>query len=319
MGFQNNWQRFAARFLAQDGRIVDTGNDGVSHSEGQGWGMLFALRAGDQDSFERIYAWTRRYLRRPTDRLHAWRWTPSAQGVPDDFNNATDGDIFIAAALCEAGSRWNRAEWRDSGRLIAQDILRLLLRRVGGRIILLPGEKGFEREAGIVANPSYYAFPMIRTLAAALPDPLWIDVVSDGLHLIRAACLGPAALPADWVTVSRRDGSVDAAADWPERFSYDAVRVPLWLYWSGMSEEPGLLGPEALWRASARHLPAWVNLRTAQVSPYAAPPGIEAVARLVSGDAPGRGGNAVAPLLTDTMDYYSSALILLTQMAADER
>src|SRR5690606_25275712 len=36
------WTDFRTRFIADDGRVVDTGSGGVSHSEGQGWSMLFA-------------------------------------------------------------------------------------------------------------------------------------------------------------------------------------------------------------------------------------------------------------------------------------
>ena len=36
------WLSFRGRFLVQDGRVVDTGNQGVSHSEGQGYSLLLA-------------------------------------------------------------------------------------------------------------------------------------------------------------------------------------------------------------------------------------------------------------------------------------
>src|SRR4051812_34398211 len=68
------WAKFKARFGSVDGRIIDNVNGGVSHSEGQGWGMLFAVAFDDPDSFDRIYTWTKRTLRRPTDPLHAWRF-----------------------------------------------------------------------------------------------------------------------------------------------------------------------------------------------------------------------------------------------------
>ncbi len=39
---QRAWSEFRTRFLTADGRVVDTGNQGVSHSEGQGYGLLLA-------------------------------------------------------------------------------------------------------------------------------------------------------------------------------------------------------------------------------------------------------------------------------------
>ena len=37
---QAEWLAFRNRFIAPEGRVVDTGNGGVSHSEGQGYAML---------------------------------------------------------------------------------------------------------------------------------------------------------------------------------------------------------------------------------------------------------------------------------------
>ena len=104
--------------------MVDTGNGGITHSEGQGWAMLFALQAGDRTRFERIADWTRENLRRTSDGLHAWRGKGSDGS--EDLNNATDGDLFIATALILAGEQWGRPEWRVGGLATAQGILRML-------------------------------------------------------------------------------------------------------------------------------------------------------------------------------------------------
>ncbi len=34
------WERYKARFMMPDGRIIDTANGNVSHTEGQGFAML---------------------------------------------------------------------------------------------------------------------------------------------------------------------------------------------------------------------------------------------------------------------------------------
>lgn len=64
-----DWSTFKARFLKPEGRIVDTGNDGISHTEGQGWGLLFALEAGDETAFSAIASWTQSTLSRFGDAL----------------------------------------------------------------------------------------------------------------------------------------------------------------------------------------------------------------------------------------------------------
>ena len=94
------WRRYAERFLLPEGRIVDTGNKGISHSEGQGYGMLLAVAGGDRAAFDRLWGWTQRVLMVRGDGLAAWRWTPD--GGVADRNNASDGDMLIAWALLRA-------------------------------------------------------------------------------------------------------------------------------------------------------------------------------------------------------------------------
>jgi endoglucanase len=313
------WAAFQARFVTPDGRVVDTGNGGVSHSEGQGWSMLLAVRADDRRGFDRLHAWTRRVLRRPQDALHAWRYRPDAAIPVDDPNNATDGDICIAWALLEAGQRWGSAEHAAAGVAIGRDILRLLVRPAGTYALLLPGMQGFERRHHLVVNLSYYVFPAIRVLAQAVPDPAWARLAADGLTLLRRALYGRWLLPPDWLQVARRDGALAPAEGWPARFSFDAVRVPLWLCWAGLRQEPALLQANRFWAASGLAPPAWVDLATNSPAPYPASPGVAALARLVASD--GRTGPIPSSVhdIVDSPDYYSTMLILLSAWAAQEQ
>ena len=48
----SDWRIFKQRFLAADGRIVDDGNGGISHSEGQGYGMVLAEALEAVDAVE---------------------------------------------------------------------------------------------------------------------------------------------------------------------------------------------------------------------------------------------------------------------------
>lgn len=299
------WALFKQRFLTAEGRVIDTGNGGISHSEGQGWALMAALRADDRAAFELVLRWTRGALRRPSDHLTAWKFRPGT-GV-EDFNNATDGDIFIAASLIEAGTRWDDSRLGALGLAIARDILRLLVRRVGALTLLLPGARGFERQGFVVINPSYYAFPGLRVLARALPDPRWMPVIADGLAVLRAARFGRWGLPPDWLAVAHRDGALSLPQAWPPRFSYDAVRVPLYLKWAGLGDEPACLAAAAFWSDPRHHVvPAWTDLATDALSPYAATAGIASVARLVARSAAPNGSVVGA-----ASDYYGAALGML--------
>lgn len=315
---RGQWARFRDQFMTPEGRVVDTGNGGVSHSEGQGWAMLCAARADDPVSFHRIYGWTMRVLKRPQDELFSWRYAPTLATPVRDANNATDGDLFIAWALLEAGARWGDAGHAAQGAALARDILRRLVRLVGGHLVLMPGLRGFEHQTHVVLNPSYYAFPAIRALAAAVPDPAWLRLAADGLGLLRRARFGRWGLPPDWLMLRREDGRVSPAPGWPARFSYDAVRVPLYFAWVGLTEEPVAIAAGRFWFDRAhRHLPAWADLSSDMVSPYAASPGITAVAQLLRVPRSAETTQACIPQESIAhSDYYSASLSLLVALAA---
>jgi endoglucanase len=312
------WARFRDMFMTPEGRVVDTGNGGISHSEGQGWAMLCAARADDRLAFQRLHGWSMRVLKRPQDELFSWRYTPGRVASVGDANNATDGDLFIAWSLLEAGRRWGHAGHTVQGTAMARDILRRLVRPAAGHMLLMPGLRGFERQQHVILNPSYYALPAIRALAAAVPDPMWLRVTADGIALLRRARFGRWGLPPDWLMLVRGDERVSPAPGWPARFSYDAVRVPLYFAWVGLAEESALTGPAIFWYDRAhRHLPAWADLSNDGISPYAASPGIGAVAQLSRALQSGE-----ATLSFDAnqeialSDYYSGALSLLVSIAA---
>ncbi|WP_198384128.1 glycosyl hydrolase family 8 [Roseomonas sp. KE2513] len=314
------WMDFKSRFLLPEGRVLDNGNGNQSHSEGQGWGLSLAEHHNDRAAFDRMLLWTRRNLRRETDNLHAWRWRPDRQPAVADSNNATDGDLFIASALLRGGRRWSDPALTEEGTAIARDVLRLLVRRAGGRLVLLPGAQGFEHRTHVVVNPSYYSYPAIATVAEAVPDPAWLRVASDGLRLLRAARFGRWGLSPDWLAVSRTDRSVSPAQGWPARFSYDAVRVPLWLTWAGLADEVAVEAPLSFWSdTSHRQVPAWADLSTDSVAPYAAGQGVLLIGRFAArqrGILQDRFGPDAS---NEKRDYYDTALVLLARMAAAER
>jgi endo-1,4-beta-D-glucanase Y len=313
------WRSFKTRFLAEDGRIVDNGNLGVSHSEGQGWGMLFAVAANDQLSFDLIMSWTARTLRRPNDALHAWRYIPKDQPSVQDFNNAVDGDMFIAAALIRAGRLWGRPDHIYAAAAIGRDILRLLLRQVGPFTVLLPGINGFETPDAIIINSSYYAFPMMVELAQIVPSPLWDRLQRDGRTLIEQGRFGRWSLPPDWLRIGKMDAALSPAPGWPPRYSFDACRVPLWWIWQKLPVGPAMRSIEQFWSGlPPGAVPAWVDLQTNEVAPYPATPGMIAIARLMRLTAGGGTELPGLPVVADAANYYDAALVLLSRIAQRE-
>jgi endoglucanase len=316
---RQEWQDFQDAYVTPGGRVVDTANKNTSHSEGQGWALLLAESYNDEPAFNRILAWTRRELKRPRDSLHAWRWFPNQPIAVPDANNAADGDIFIAWALARAANRWQRPELRELAAAIARDLHEKCVREVGGRSVLLPAGFGFDKpgEAQVILNPSYYVFPALPVLAELMPEGRWQAVHDDGLALLREARFGRWGLPADWVQVPRAGGPVRPATGWPPRFSYDAVRVPLYLAWAGLGQEPAARAAARFWTDRLPgYTPAWTEFAGNGVAEYAADTGMNAVARLVEDK---EVKVAQLPRVKDAPHYYAAALTMLARLAAFER
>jgi endoglucanase len=312
---------FKRRFISGEGRVIDSGNGGVSHSEGQGWGMLCAVAFDDPATFELLHGWTARNLRRRGDRLHSWRYVPHAPIPVADPNNATDGDLFIASALWRAAWRWGRTDYDQAAQAVARDIAGLLTREVGNRTLLLPGASGFENAGWVTVNPSYYVFPALEEMAALAPSPVWARLIADGAAMLNEARFGRWQLPPDWLRVDRASGALSPHPNWPARFSYDAIRVPLWLAWSG--RQPASLSEAfvAYWAGSQPAPPAWIDLNTNASARYPAPPGLLAIGHTATAlSQPGTKARMAVPFpaIRASPDYYSAALTMLSRCAWQE-
>jgi endoglucanase len=310
------WQEFRRRFMTADGRVVDSGNSNVSHTEGQGWALLFAVAHGDAAGFHQILDWTNRNLRRPEDALHAWRWRPGAVPAVEDPNNATDGDLYIAWALALAAERWRDRRLKSAAEAIAHDLLRLLLREAGGAMVLLPGLQGFEEPARLLLNPSYLAFPAYAAMARLVPDQRWTRLTTDGLALLRRARFGRWSLPPDWLAIDRRSGALALPERWPPRFSFDAIRVPLLLAWGGHGTEPALAAARSFWTDPGHATPpAWTDLTTNEIAGFPGSAGVQALVALAGAAGQGMRAPVGLPRLAEATDYYAASLILLVRLA----
>ena len=151
-----DWAAYRDRFVMADGRVVDDANGGISHSEGQGYGLLLAFSAGDRGAFERIFDFTRNQLLIRDDGLAAWKWDPNAKPHIVDVNNASDGDILIAYALGLAGKAWGEPRYTEAAAKLATAIGTNLFAEANGRVVLKPGVSGLRaaRPAGWARSSS---------------------------------------------------------------------------------------------------------------------------------------------------------------------
>jgi endoglucanase len=296
------WRLYKQRFLDRSGRIVDTGNGGISHSEGQGYGMVLAVLSEDREAFAAMLRWVDATLGGQYGGLYAWRYDPRSANPVSDPNNASDGDILIAWALALAGERWKIADYsRRSAELRAAVRRENVVERFG-RQLLLPGKTGFVNGNEVTVNPSYYVWPALDMFARLDGKAAWGGVIASGEALLRQARFGPLKLPSDWVAVTG-PAAVAPARDKPPRFGFDAIRVGLYAAMGGRTALTGDIA--AWWRAvlaQRRPVPAWIDVVTGEEAPYAVSSGGAAIVARLTG--------SPAPTQLDT-DYFAASLQML--------
>ncbi len=314
------WQVYKARFISVQGRIIDTANGMISHSEGQGYGMLFAVAANDRETFDRIWGWTRANLMVRNDELMAWRWEPAQRPAIADMNNATDGDILVAWALVEASELWSELSYRIAARRIAVDVGRktvLFKTKMGA--LLLPAISGFsaqDRPDGPIVNLSYYVFPAFPRLKIVAPEYDWNSLTQSGLDLLKAAQSEGQKLPGDWLSV--KDGKIRPADGFAPHFSYNAIRIPLYLAWAGIGEREHYR-EFFKWAANRSAILPIVDVKSGREAGAFREPGYSAVAQLLECVVAGGKTGAELAVVRDGQNYYPATLHMMALIAAQMR
>ncbi len=224
------WESFKQAMVSADGRVIDRSSPRlITTSEGQSYGLFFALLADDRDSFARLLQWTENNLAagKLGHRLPAWQWGRADDGdwrVLDD-NNASDADLWLAYSLLEAGRLWRRADYAALGQQLLWRSAAQTVRKLPGLgLMLLPGDYGFDGAEGWRLNPGY--LPLQQLARFALVDTVWGELAANTRRLLLAGA--PKGFAPDWLQWKTGQGwAVD-----PEHGaegSYDAIRVYLWL------------------------------------------------------------------------------------------
>jgi endoglucanase len=229
------WDAFVGRFVQADGRVIDVTFERKSTSEGQSYGLFFALVANQRGQFDTLLKWTSDNLAKGQlgDRLPAWLWGSRADGSwgVKDENSASDSDLWIAYTLLEAARLWQAPDYAATGRKLLAQIRRHHIARAGSAgPVLLPGY-GFTLDKGrFRLNPSYLPEFMFRYLAATDPDGPW-QSVWDGYVRMAPQVFSAGVAPDLFVVDST--GKVMADTEREPSGSYDAIRVYLWAGMSG--------------------------------------------------------------------------------------
>ncbi|ARO23483.1 endoglucanase [Rhizobium sp. S9] len=302
------WSAYKAKFLDASGRIIDNGNGNISHSEGQGYGMLLAYLSASPADFEQIWYFTRTELLLRDDGLAVWKWDPNVKPHVTDTNNATDGDMLIAYALALAGTAWKRNDYILAASRMAQALLAKAVVRSAGRTLLMPGSEGFgaaDRGDGPVVNPSYWIYEAMPVMAALAPSDAWKKLSDDGVALLKTMQFGPRKLPAEWVSLS---GPPRPAEGFDAEFAYNALRIPLYLARGGIRDKALLNRLRT--GMSQNGIPVTIDLTTGRPKTVLLDPGYRIVNDVVACVIDGTRLPVSALQFAPTL-YYPSTLQLL--------
>jgi endoglucanase len=341
------WGAYTARFIDDQGRVIDRSAQDRTTSEGQAYAMFFALVDNDQKHFDKLLAWTEANLASGdlTARLPAWAWGRNSDGQwkTVDSNPASDADLWLAYTLLEAGRLWHDPRYDALGRTIAERIAKEEVVLVPGLgTTLAPGPHGFHPdEQTWVLNPSYLPLPLLTRFAKLMPQGPWASIAQSLPQLLAVPSAKGFAM--DWVAAGNAGVRASTAPAIPTAGqqethpagSYDAIRVYLWL---GISDPgtPGVRDLEAEVAGMAGYLrqavtpPLEVSAEGTVVN-AAAPPGFSAaVAPYLQAVGLKQQAKAQADRLLATLDtasglygrtaeYYDQNLALFSTAWSEER
>lgn len=221
------WKSYVAGFMDNQIRVIDHDAGDRTTSEGQAYGMFFALVANDRSRFDGLLHWTEVNLAGGdlSANLPAWLWghgKDNTWGVLDK-NSASDADIWISYTLLEAGKAWNEPRYTKMGTALAHHIASQEVIQVPGLgTMVAPGPTGFQHGDSYRFNASYVPVQLILRLGQLVPDGPWRQVAATAPKLI--ADSAPHGFASDWTEI-HTGASVQAV---PTIGSYDAIRVYLW-------------------------------------------------------------------------------------------
>ncbi|MBM3604873.1 MAG: glycosyl hydrolase family 5 [Alphaproteobacteria bacterium] len=306
----DRWSQWTRSYVS-NGRVIDPQQGHISHSEGQGYGLLLAQAVGDRVLFEQIETWSQHHLAIRRDSLMVWKWVPGYGRNVADWHNATDGDLFRAWALLRAERDSGWIGYQEKAIAIAHDVADLCLAtdpRATDEWLLIPGAEAPQSAERVLFNPSYIMPRALRELGAAADEPMLIRAADHGETVL--AELAAAGLLPDWVDIT--PSGFEKPSEHDRKWGYDALRVPLYLAWSGHSDHPAV--DRALKFLEHGSLPDHLVVEATadgQILAQSNKAGFRALHALAR-------CKDIPDQLPDGTDYYADTLLLLAQVAQRE-
>lgn len=188
-------------------------------SEGIAYGMLLSAYAGDQTTFDGLWA----YYQNRTNGNGVMHWKiDGCTTSPIDEHGATDAELDAAMALYIA--HW---QWGEDYLSQCENMIQIIKdHEITGRV-LKPGD---QFGGSHLVNPSYFSPAYYRVFGEITGETqFWNEVAAEGYNIIDNAMHQTTGFVPDWC---QTDGSFAPEAgnlgyhEGGEHFYYDAIRVP---------------------------------------------------------------------------------------------
>ena len=217
--------RFLARYVTSDGRVIRHDQGGDIVSEGQAYGMLIAEVAGRPSVVRTIWSWTSAHLLRSDGLL---KFHATGSGRIEDANPAADADVLAAYALLRYSGP-DEARLHGAGRRLAAAVLAHESVSSGTARVVVAGTWATQTSPPTV-NPSYLMPGVFSALAKLTGDHRWQQAAASAVTLVRGVTGDGRRLPTDWAHVDQGRLAPAAAPDGsaPMQYGLDAARLPLW-------------------------------------------------------------------------------------------
>ena len=221
------WKSYVAGFMDDQVRVIDHDAGNRTTSEGQAYGMFFALVANDRAHFDGLLRWTEQNLAEGdlSTHLPAWLWGHGSnnQWGVIDHNPASDADLWMAYTLLEAGKAWNEPRYTKIGLALAHNIAAQEVSDVPGLgTALMPAPTGFQHGSTYRLNASYMPLQLMLGLQHFDPDGPWGKIAASVPAIVsKSTSHGFVSDWTDFRTVPTLQATFTVG-------SYDAIRVYLW-------------------------------------------------------------------------------------------
>ena len=222
---------YKENIIQPTGRVIDWQNHAVTHSEGIGYSLFFAVALNDKRDFYKILNWFEKNIGFNSKNLIPWLWGKDAQGKWHvlDSNDATDGNMWIAYSLLLAYEKWGDKTLKRKALKLIKAIKKYDIYSHKGCIVLLPGSKFFVSPSHLTINPSYYAPFIFDKFYSYDKDNIWKILSEQSLKIWYYIYVSPYFLFPDWVELDIHTCRVTKLITIE---GFNSIRIPIWILYS---------------------------------------------------------------------------------------